>query len=400
MKEKTKSIVWVGWFVASIFYAYQYLLRVLPNIMFNDIICQFKIDAAQFGQFSGIYYIGYALMHLPLGILLDRLGPKKLMPICILVTVLGTMPLLYSDNWMTATIGRFLVGVGSSAAILGLFKIIRLIFEERHFTRMLSFSVMIGLMGAIYGGGPTTYFLEIFGHEKVIYCLLAGGIVLSAVTYMLVPAIKIQENQPILQPLKDVLTNKKIIAICLFAGLMVGPIEGFADVWGAEFFKKVYCFDKSLASYLVSTVFIGMCFGSPVLSLIAEKTNSYFGAIIGSGITMGFIFICLIFIPMKPFVITGALMVVGVCCAYQIIAIYKASTYVKENATGLTTALANMIIMLFGYVFHSSIGFMINVTGGIESPQAFKYGVGVIPIALAISVLGFSYIVIQENNKR
>lgn len=400
MKAKTKSIVWVGWLTASIFYAYQNLLRVLPNIMFNDIVSQFKIDAAQFGQFSGIYYIGYAIIHLPLGILLDRFGPKKVLPICILVTVLGTLPLLYSDNWMTATIGRFLVGVGSSAAILGTFKIIRMTFEEKYFTRMLSFSVMIGVMGSIYGGGPMAYFLQNFGTEKVIYCLIIIGIVLAGVTYMLVPQTKKGTNQPILRPLKDVAINKKVIAICILAGLMVGPLEGFADVWGAEFFKKVYGFDKSLAGYLVSTIFIGMCFGSPILSFIAEKTNSYFGAIIGSGIIMSFVFLCLIFFPMEPFVITCAFTAVGVCCAYQIIAIYKASTYVKESAAGLTTALANMIIMFFGYVFHSSIGLIINATGGIESPKAFKYGVGLIPIALTISVLGFSFIVRQERNKR
>ena len=49
----------------------------MPNIMLDDIMQQFQIDAATFGQFSGVYYIGYSLMHLPIGIMLDRFGPEK-----------------------------------------------------------------------------------------------------------------------------------------------------------------------------------------------------------------------------------------------------------------------------------------------------------------------------------
>ena len=85
------------WAVGAIFYAYQYILRVMPNIMMDDILNQFNIDRVTFGQFSGVYYIGYSLMHLPIGIMLDRFGPKRVMPICILLTIIGLLPLIFSD---------------------------------------------------------------------------------------------------------------------------------------------------------------------------------------------------------------------------------------------------------------------------------------------------------------
>ncbi len=69
--SKSRMIAWMIWVIASIFYAYQYILRVMPSILLNDILQQFHIDAATFGQFSGVYYIGYSLMHLPIGIMLD-----------------------------------------------------------------------------------------------------------------------------------------------------------------------------------------------------------------------------------------------------------------------------------------------------------------------------------------
>src|ERR1700721_1429578 len=98
--SKPRLVAWAVWMVASIFYGYQYILRVMPNIMLDDIMTQFGISTATFGQFSGVYYIGYSLMHLPIGILLDRYGPKKIMSACIIFTVVGLSPLIFANHWI------------------------------------------------------------------------------------------------------------------------------------------------------------------------------------------------------------------------------------------------------------------------------------------------------------
>ncbi len=397
-KSRVSSLI--IWAVASIFYAYQYILRVMPSIMMNDILQQFQIDSVMFGQFSGIYYIGYSLMHLPVGIMLDHYGPKKVMPICILITILGLLPLMFAEFWVYPILGRLLTGMGSSAAILGTFKIIRLTFNEDKFTRMLSLSVTIGLIGGIYGGGPVNYMCNLLGYKYVIAIFVVIGIVLSILTYYLVPNIKPERSNSVLSNIKEVFCTPKVLAICFFAGCMVGPLEGFADVWGAAFLKQVYGFENSIAVSLPSAIFIGMCFGAPVLSLIAEKTKSYLGTIVASGIIMAGSFVALLVCSMNSVSIGIMFVVVGVCCSYQIIAIYKASTYVKEHAAGLTTAVANMVIMSFGYVFHTIIGWTINVMGGPNDSKAFVYGVLVIPVALAIGSIGFYIIILSEHIKK
>ena len=135
--SKSRFIAWTIWAVASIFYAYQYILRVMPSIMLDDLTSQFQMDAAVFGQFSGIYYIGYVGMMIPLGIILDKYGPKKVMTGCILLTVLGLLPIIWTDHWVYPILGRFLIGVGSAAAILGAFKIIRISFAEKYFKQKI-----------------------------------------------------------------------------------------------------------------------------------------------------------------------------------------------------------------------------------------------------------------------
>lgn len=385
---KSKSIALLVWLIASLFYAYQYILRVMPNIMLVDIMQQFKIDSTIFGQFSGVYYIGYALVHLPIGILLDRYGPKRIMSGCILLTVIGLSPVIFADHWIYPVLGRALIGIGSSAAILSTFYIIRMTFSEQRFTRMLSISVTIGLMGAIYGGGPLSFMRASLGYKPVVEILAITGLMLAILTFITVPNIKKTVSSTVLTDIKEVFTNRKVILLCILAGLMVGPLEGFADVWGSQFLAQVYGLSSTTASYLPSLIFIGMCFGAPILSIIAEKTNNYLGCIIAAGLFMLLTFSALVLQLLTVGTISITFTLVGLCCAYQILAIYKASTYVRPHVAGLTTAVANMIIMSFGYAFHTIMGVVIEASGGAQNPHALIYGITIIPILLTMGVAG------------
>jgi len=288
--SKSRTAAWAVWIIASVFYAYQYILRVMPNIMLSDIMQQFDIGAAAFGQFSGLYYVGYSLLHLPIGMMLDRFGPRKVMTGCIVLTVVGLMPLLFSNYWLYPVLGRFLIGLGSSAAILGVFKVIRMAFSEQQFPRMLSFSVTIGLMGAIYGGGPVSFMREAFGYQTVVEMMVVAGLVLAFMTYWIVPDVSTAQEGAVLSDVKEVLSYGKVIGSCLFAGLMVGPLEGFADEWGTIFLKHVYGFEGTFAASLPSLIFIGMCLGAPLLNFIADSVGHYLATIAGAGLTMAMCF--------------------------------------------------------------------------------------------------------------
>lgn len=385
----TKFAGFVLWVVGAIFYAYQYVLRVIPNVVLDDVMQKFRIDAITVGQFSGVYYIGYALFHIPIGIMMDRFGPKKVMSICILITVVGMSPLLFADHHVYAILGRALLGLGSSAAVLGLFKIIRIAFKDKHFSRMLSFSVTIGLLGAIYGGGPVQYLRNSLGYNAVIEIFMYVGIVLAAITYFVMPNMESTRQYDIIRDLKLVYRNKKVMLCSISAGLMVGPLEGFADVWGATFLKKAYGFGAEESSYMTSLIFMGMCFGAPLISFIAEKLGKYIPVIIGCSVVMIASFIPLLVGEPGKAVIALSFIAIGVASGYQILSLYKASKYVPERIVGMATAFVNMIVMLFGYGFHSSMGFIINTMGGADKHQALLWGVGIIPIALVVASVGF-----------
>lgn len=395
--SNSRTLAWAVWIIASIFYAYQYILRVMPNIMLDDIMQQFEIDAATFGQFSGIYYIGYSLLHLPIGIALDRYGPRIVMTGCILLNVIGLLPLIMTDYWIYPVLGRLLIGIGSSAAILGIFKIIRMTFSEERFPRMLSLSVTIGLIGAIYGGGPVSYMREVFGYQSVVQFFAVMGVALALATFLIIPNMKTAPQGSPFSDIKEVISNWRVIGTCIFAGLMIGPLEGFADVWGTAYLKQIYGYEGTLAASLPSIIFIGMCFGAPILSLVAEKMGNHLTTIIASGSALILIFLLLMTMHFTTTILSLNFALIGACCAYQILAIYKASTYVREEVAGLTTAVANMIIMIFGYAFHSTMGAVINTMGGANNSEALLYGIAVIPMGLILGTSGFVLLLVTDK---
>ncbi len=398
----SEYVIWAMWALASLFYAFQYILRVLPNIMMDQIIGRFDIDAALFGQFSGVYYIGYAALHIPVGIMLDRYGPRIVMSTSIILAVLGLLPLIFCEDWVWPVLGRALFGAASSAAILGVFKVIRMAFPEERFTRMLGFSVAIGLVGAIYGGQPVLLLMKYFGWDKVIEILCLMGILLALAVYGIMPAYDspARRDRSITAEIKSVFSNSRVMLVCLFAGLMVGPIEGFADAWGTGFLRAFYGFTENTSAYLPSLIFLGMCFGSPALSYSAERTGAYYPITILAAVLMASIFVYILLGFANQLTLTLLFLLMGMLCAYQILVIYKASTYVKASQIGLTTAIANMIIMTFGYFFHSSIGYVMSKTWDgqmadgrpVYSGDSFIMGLSIIPVTLLLAAAGYYWI--------
>jgi hypothetical protein len=118
----------------------------------------------------------------------------------------------------------------------------------------------------------------------------------------------------------------------------------------------------------------------------------------GAGIVMFSVFLALVLYKPDMTTISFSFLLVGICCAYQILAIYKATTYVEDNLAGITTATANMIIMSFGYFFHSSIGIVIELFREEYGVSSILYGTAIIPICILISIIGFLFLSYKDRS--
>ncbi|GAB4162285.1 MAG: MFS transporter [Rickettsiaceae bacterium] len=404
VERKSKLVSMLVWLSVTLFYCYQYVLRALPNIIMPDIMGKYTVGAAEFGSFSGIYYIGYIVVHIPIGLLLSRFGGKLVLPICIALTALGLAPLVYLDSWGSVIIGRAFTGIGSSAAIVGALQIFRIIYPDK-FARMLGFTVFFGLITIVYIGNILTGIIKTVGIDSTISILFYTGVILAVTTYILMPkSVEEVSHSNVWTDVKAVIFNPQLIFTSLFAGFMVGPLEGFADAWGSAFMVAVYGIEKAAADYFTLSMYSGMCIGCIILPYIADKTRLHIGITIFSGLVMILCFTYLLSGYANNHILYYVCLVTGIFCAYQVVIISKIATFVSEERSGMAAAVANMIIMSFGSVFHKSIGENLDrlwngdMVDGIKiySKEAFISSISIIPIAILIAIIGLVAIIMSN----
>jgi len=397
------------WSLATLFFAFQFILRLSTGVLREEIIQKFAVDTIAFGTLAGYYYLGYATMQLPIGIMLDKFNFKIVIFISILITSLGTFIFSTSSDFFYLLIGRLMIGAGSAVGFLSVAKITTSYFTLKYHSLMLGMSFTFGLIGAIFGITPMKMLFTHFGYHYTFNCLAIVGIIIG----LMILLVKTDNNsnvsnmnhvsnsEPNISIFK-LLLNPTILLIGLFGGLMVGALEGFADMWAMPFFKQVYQMSDIKSNLVTSFVYIGMCFGGPILAIIANLVKSPNLVIIITGLVMTIIFVVLLLCPSLNFTISSSLMfLLGIVCCYQVLIFTVVSNIVSVKSAGLAIAVVNCINMSFGHFFHKMISIlisynwdgMLNESGTpMYSHDDFMIAIAVIPVCCSIGTVGFLYL--------
>jgi predicted MFS family arabinose efflux permease len=403
------------WTATTIFFAFQFILRLSVGILREDIIQKFAIDTAAFGTLAGYYYLGYAGMQIPFGILLDKYNFRLITFLAIVITSLGTLTFVFAESWNIVLFGRFLIGAGSAAGFLSVAKVIKLFFKEKYHAFMIGFAFTLGLAGAVFGGTPMRIIFNDFGYNATFIGLAAIGIVIAFVI-MLINDKKIErtENNPNTHPnLKQILLllkNPVVLVTGIAGGLMVGPLEGFADVWAMPFFEHIHNLDRNDAIFISSLVFFGMCLGGPILAYLASAAKSNVIIIALTGILTVAIFIYLLLVhDIDITILKGIMFFLGILCCYQVLIFAFVSDIVDRSCAGIAIAIINCLNMSFGHFFHHFISQNIqNNWDGTHTElgipvynfDSYLYGISIIPIGSLIGTLVFVYMAFIKIPKK
>ncbi|HAT6902795.1 TPA: MFS transporter [Legionella pneumophila] len=376
-KSRNTYVSLVMWALPLSFFTFQFLLRLWPGLTMQDIMAQFSIDAASFGLIAAFYYYGYAGMQIPVALLLDKFGARFIVFAFAMLCGIGTLLFIGTNNFYWALLGRFLIGVGSAAGFLGVSKVVSEWFSHSQYSRMIGFSFSMGLLGAIYGGKPLAHLIQSFNGKQVGLALAVFSILLGCCALLILrspPNNTRSVTKTInLSHCSFLFSSWIIWALALANLLMVGALEGFADVWGVPYLIAKYALNKTDAAFLISFIFMGMIFGGPLLAFLSQKLGNYFViALCGAG--LAFLFLILLYSSTPHWWQLGTLFfAIGLLCCYQVVVFAAGSALVPYEYLGVTIAFLNCINMLGGSFFHTLIGKLMNSNwGGQMSANGLK----------------------------
>jgi MFS family permease len=405
-----KLLPWLVWLTPVLFFGFQFILRLFPGNVQSELMAHFQVDATSFGVFAAAYYLGYASMQIPVAIMVEKFGPKFMISGSALLCAIACWMMIWADSWPLAIFSRFLIGVGSVVGFLGTTKIISDWFAPEHHAKMIGFSFSFGLIGAVYGGKPITLMVQQTNWQEVLMLLgfAAGVIAILAILFVKIPkgkSVGKQENQThsLKQDLITLFSNKSLIILAMANFLMVGSLEGFADVWGTNYLMMTLGIEKADASHLTSYIFMGMILGAPLLSYLADKTHSHVTMTGLCGLIMAGLMgsLILFFGYFNLFMVKMVLFTVGMLSTYQVLVFVVGERLVPKYLSNIAIATLNCINMFGGSFFHSAIGSLIdyfwngevNMAGqNVYDIHAYSMGLLIIPLTALLGGLLVAFI--------
>ncbi len=139
---------WLIWLFSALFYCYQFVLRVSPNVMTDDLMRDFSIDASSLSVLIAFYYYAYAGMQLPLGVTMDLFGPRRILTVAGFICALACFVMATATSPAWVALARFMTGLGSACVFLGACKLATLWFRPKQLGLVIGLTFALGTIGA------------------------------------------------------------------------------------------------------------------------------------------------------------------------------------------------------------------------------------------------------------
>src|SRR6188508_2814894 len=140
----------VAWLLTAVYYFYQYSLRSAPAVMMPELSQAFGLSAMGVASLAGLLYYGYSPFSLVAGVALDRLGPRRVVPIGAATVGIGAL-LFATGNVALGSVGRFLQGAGGVFALVGAVYIATTHFPASRAATLIGATQMFGMAGGSAG---------------------------------------------------------------------------------------------------------------------------------------------------------------------------------------------------------------------------------------------------------
>ncbi|WGD53562.1 MFS transporter [Bradyrhizobium sp. CB1650] len=332
------------------------------------------LDAGDLGLLTSVYFLTFAAVQIPVGILLDRYGPRLIQSVLLGIAAVGATLFAASDNLLMLLLGRALLGLGVAASLTAGLKALVLWFPKDHLPFLNGLMVMLGALGAVTATSPAQLLLVWVGWRTLFALLAVVTAGCSAMIYLLVPESVLVT--PLMQrtavaSLKTIYTDRRFWRLAPLSATSVGTAWALQGLWAAQWFTDVEGLDRAALVQHLFVMAVALSLGALLLGVLADRLRRYGIRTEALLAVVGLLFIAvqlaiILRWPLSSYVLWAAVAAVGAATvlSYAILASY----FPKEFA-GRANAALN--------VFHIGGAFVLQYATGLVlehwTPQAGHY---------------------------
>jgi sugar phosphate permease len=269
-------------FVLSFFH------RTAPAAIASELTQAFAINSAVLGTLAATYFYVYTLLQIPVGVLADTLGPRRILSAGSLVAGAGSLAFALAPTWEIAAAGRTLVGIGVAVAFIAILKISAVWFPANRFATLNGVTMFAGNLGAVIAGAPLAWLVTQTSWRAVFVALAVLSTALGIATWL---KVRDRPEQMGFAPVHAALTGsgsgvhwfealKRVVANpATWPGFFVnvgigGSYLAFAGLWAVPFLVDTYGMPRVTAAQHSSLLLLGVACGSMAVGIISDRLHS------------------------------------------------------------------------------------------------------------------------------
>jgi len=391
-----------GYFLS---YLYRSTNAVLAPYLSNDL----NLNAEQLGLITSAYFLTFGLFQLPLGVLLDKYGARKVQSILFLIAAVGAILFsLGNDVWSLVT-ARGLIGLGVSGALMAAFKAFAVWFPKERLPLLIGLFMSAGGMGAIVASTPLEMALQITDWRGVYLFIGIVTIFVGVLIFFIVP--EKQENNynekalPVLKVLKHIYTSYAFWRIGPLSGIAGGTGLAILGLWAGPWLSDIGKFNQNEIANILFISTIMMTIGTTSLGIITDYLRKF--NISPVGVMGGALFVFIIPLTIITFGIMPkaiwpwvilSITSLAATLAYAGLSQHFPTSYAARASTAI-----NLICFLMAFIAQYAIGFIMQlVEPGKQSGysiKAYQAGFGLFLGLLIICYIIFIIMSVLEIRK-
>ena len=272
-KNKTILIFCVfafGFFISN-------LLRSITATLTPVLSSEFNLSAGNLGLLAGGYFLGFSIMQIPAGILLDRFGPKKVIGYFLIIALIGTISFALAKSFTGLLISRVFIGVGVAACLMGPLTGYRVWFEKKYQQRSNSWMLMVANIGFVTSTLPVQILIPLIGWRS-IFIIIAALILISIVLISLfIPSWKTQINKvenTNIKSLSQIWRNKFFISLIPLAFFNYGGVQAIQTLWAGPWMLNVSGYNAIQSATGLFWINVTMLFSFLIWGYFLPKISS------------------------------------------------------------------------------------------------------------------------------